>query len=232
MTDEAPPLTTAESDAPARCDSETAGPHPSIEREVKALGELIDIGLKIARAIERQADAPGGEPPPLAELNTAAIAYARVARAVRQSILLRDKLAEASHAGQKAAADLGVRKAGVKARLTDIVRGVIETEHGDGEQAERLYAEAAERLEDERHGDVLTRPVGEIVADICQDLGLHPDWRRLAWDLSCAEALAEGDVEDDAQTAAPPKKMERIRLFWLDDDGKPVPAPGHGYDSS
>lgn len=205
--------------------------------DIAALGELIGIGLKIARAIERRVDEAGDAPPPRTDLNAAAIAYARVARAVRQSILLRDKLAEASHAGRRAAADLGARRAEVKARLTDLVRSVILAEHGDGEQAERLYAEVAERLEDERHGDVLTRPVGEIFTDICKDLGLHPDWEGLAWDLSCAEAAAEGGVDgdDEVEAAARPRKTEPIQIFWLGDDGKPVPAPGHqryGDDSS
>jgi hypothetical protein len=59
-------------------------------------------------------------------------------------------------------------------RVARIVRGATEHE----EQIERLATEAAEGLEQQRYGDVLTRSVCEIVANICK--GPRP-LARLAW---------------------------------------------------
>jgi hypothetical protein len=219
MADGTPPLTTdAEADA-ANCGGE-APARPLVARQLAQLGEMVDIGLKIMRAIERQVDAAEGEPQPVAELNAAAMAYARVARAVRQTVMLQDKLAEAQTAGDQAAAAVRRRQDGVRARVAGVVRRVAEAEHDDAEQVERLCAEAAERLEQERFGDEQARPVVELVADICRDLGLHPEWQGLIDEMSAIEALAGGDAAADASPPAP----QTIELFWLDAEGRPTPA--------
>jgi hypothetical protein len=186
-------------------DGAMASARPLAERQIEALGELVGIGLKIARAIERRVDEAGPEAP-LADLNAAAIAYARVARAVRQSILLQDRL----KAGQDAAAG---RAGDLRSRVAGIVRRAIEDEHDDAEQVERLAAEAAERLEQEHDHNVLTRPVREIVAGICKDLGLHPDWMGLAEDIAAAQAFARRDP-----AAGEPAISGPVDIRWLDDD--------------
>jgi hypothetical protein len=72
-----------------------------------------------------------------------------------------------------------------KARVEAIVGRVARAQFGDGDDLDRIVAETAERLDDDDiYGDVLTRPVGELVALICRDLGLEPDWAQLgqeAW---------------------------------------------------
>jgi hypothetical protein len=217
--------TSARDDAPLCGDGAKAPARALAECQIEALGELVGIGLKIARAIERQVDEAAAGPQPLADLNAAAVAYARVARAVRQSILLQDRLTEAQQAAEAEAeaGALRARKDGVKARMAGVVRSVIEAEHDDAERIERLAAEAMERLEQDLHGDVLARPVAEIIADICKDLGLHPDWPALALEVSAVEDMASGG---DA-----PEAPEKIEIFWLDDEGRPTPA-GRRRDSS
>jgi hypothetical protein len=203
-------------------DGQNACARPVAERQIEALGELVGIGLKIARAIERRVDEAAAGPPSLADLNAAAIAYARVARAVRQSILLQTKLGEARQASVAKAADL-------RSRAARIVRRVIEAEHEDAEQVERLAAEAAERLEQEFRDHLPARPITEIIASICKDLGLDPDWRGLIDEITALEAFANGESDD------PPLEPERLEVFWLDADGRPTPAgpgPGRRRDSS
>ena len=217
MADGTPSLTTAPDSASSVGEAGVRSAPPEIE----ALGELIGIGLKIARAIERRVEEPCHEPRSLAELNAAAIAYARVARAVRQTILLRDKLAEALEAGCKASA----ARSGVKARVVRVVRSVIEAEHDDAEQVERLASEAAERLEQEDFDGLLARPIREIIADICKDLALHPDWPGLAEEMAAVEEIARrvlggGTPEAAAEDTGP------WEVYWLDDEGRPVPALG------
>jgi hypothetical protein len=55
--------------------------------------------------------------------------------------------------------------------------------------------EAKERLDnDDIYGLVATRPIGELVAMICEDLGLDPDWDHLA-----AEAWARAEIASGAE---------------------------------
>ena len=198
----------------------TASARPLAERQVEALGELVGIGLKIARAIERQVDAAGDGPQAIAELAAASVAFARVARAVRQTMMLQSKLQEGRSAAASRAGDL-------RARVGRIVRRAIEDEHGETEQAERLAAEAAERLEQERYGDVLTRPVSEIVAGICRDLGLDPDWRGLSSEIAAAEAVVQGAAGGAARDAGPgagEDQPEYVDVCWIGHDGEPYPV--------
>jgi hypothetical protein len=166
-------------------------------------------------------DAAGDAPQPLAGLNAAAMAYARVARAVRQSVMLQDRLTEERRAEEGAAAALRARQDRVRARVAGIVRRAVQAEHDDAEQVERLCAEAAERLEQERFGEDQARPVRDLVGDICQALGLQPDWPALASEIWAAEEMAQRLLDDAAPPDAEPDTYE---LFWLDDDGRPVPA--------
>jgi hypothetical protein len=55
--------------------------------------------------------------------------------------------------------------------------------------------EVCERLDDDDiYGDVIARPVGELVALICRDLGLEPDWARLAEEAWAREEIERGDA--------------------------------------
>lgn len=218
MADGAKPLETTRDTSACGGDGETR-PRPLAERQIEALEELVGIGLKLARAIERRVDEATAGPPPLADLNAAAIAYARVARAVRQSILLQDRLKAGRDAATAKAADLRSRVAGIVGRA-------IEDEHAEAEQVERLAAEAAEGLEQERFGDVLARPIRQIVADICMDLGLAPDWRGLESEIAAAEAFARGDADAEASSE---DLSGPIKVYWLGSDGRPMPAPEPRY---
>jgi hypothetical protein len=195
---------------------------PLVERDIAILGRLAEAGLEIAVALEVQAQgrAEGGEAVVQGDV---AMAFSRVARAVRQTLMLRSRLIEAR---QDQEAGRAARKAAARASAARIVRGVIEDERPkDAEQAERLCAEAAERLRDEDFGDLLARPFGEAVADICRDLGLSPDWLSLAEDGFAAEAALAGGRAGEA--APEPAYTGPTVVRWLEpDDGAP------GSDSS
>jgi hypothetical protein len=182
-------------------------PRTVIVRQLQVLGELAELGLDIARAIARQAasQTPGETPP---ETMSAApvvkgdvsLAYARVARAVRLTIALQsrllqdlqalDEVAERHlHGGRSNAARAR------KARIGRILDRVIDAEAPDDAEGDRLAGEVRERLEnDDIYGDVLARPVGEIVAMICRDLGLSPDWVRLAEEAWAQDEIAGGQA--------------------------------------
>ncbi len=71
-----------------------------------------------------------------------------------------------------------------------------------------MIEETGERLDDEDiYGDVASRPVGELVALICRDLGLDPDWTRLAEEAWAQDEIAEAPVGspfNDLSSARPP----------------------------
>src|ERR1700710_127081 len=77
---------------------------PMVEHQLQMLGRLAEAGLEIAVALEAQAK--GG---PAVVEGDIAMAYNRVARAVRQTIMLQSRLIEAlqeretARAGRKAA---------------------------------------------------------------------------------------------------------------------------------
>jgi hypothetical protein len=220
---------------------------PSAERRLRMLDRLAEAGLEIALAIERRVKA--AEPShPLAELNAAAMAYARAARGVRLAILLQDQLTQEAGdpdevARQAEAAEAQAQAAHKTAHIGRAVRIIerVATDHC-GKRADKAaaYAYAArERLDDDDiYGLVATRPVGELVALICRDLGLQPDWDALAeeaWAQAEIASEAEGSpfLEDDdsdedeaAEDAAgpdaarpawsPPTFQERLRAVAQD----------------
>jgi hypothetical protein len=181
----------------------------AVEREAKARSP--EPGSPQAPPQDQAAEAAPSTPPPEARagraLQALAMAYARAARAVRltvavQSRVLRE-LERVERQGEfnapaEARRRREARHEASQARKASIQRIVRRVAEGEGEGAERIEAlveDAAERLDDaDVYGDVLTRPMGEIIARICADLGLRPDWEGLAH-----EAWADAE----AATAAP-----------------------------
>jgi hypothetical protein len=119
-----------------------------------------------------------------------ALALDRVSRSVRRSLALMRRM----QAGWPGAGSADDRAAMVRRQ---VVRGVAEVirSRADGETAERLFDELAERLDDPEFGrDLLALPVEEIVRRISRDLGLAadahaapgtlPSWNRTAPDTS------------------------------------------------
>jgi hypothetical protein len=144
----------AEPESPA---SVPDAPDPLLDRQLQMLGDLAEIGLEIARALESQAKRTG----PVVAEGDIALAYGRVARAVRQAILLQSRLVEDFKA-RAAAADrtladarsaaeeaLAEREHIRKCRIGSIVERVAEASHDDEEEIDRLVREADERLDDE-----------------------------------------------------------------------------------
>jgi hypothetical protein len=209
-------------------------------QELELLGRLAEIGLNIALAVERQATGQlaEGEPPVAADVS---LAYERVAKAVRLTILLQSKvIADLRHREAMAAhqrrrdepleeAARQARKAAGRERIEWIVARGIETEHDDNETIDRLYQEAVERLDDEDlYGTVLTRPVSEILADICRDLGLSPDWPSLAEEAWAREEIRSGKVGWPLATCQPPTEPQTPSAAAdppSPDGQPPTPAP-------
>jgi hypothetical protein len=168
-----------------------------VERQLDMLEQLAGMGMDIAGAVRDRALAAEATVDTDRETG---LAFARVSHAIRQTILLQDRLRH----DQRGREDLAERAAArrqddaaetARDHIDRIVARVAVDSHGEGDHADRLREEAAERLEqDDLYGGVLARPISEIVADICHDMGLQPDWPTLAQEAWARAEIAGGDV--------------------------------------
>ena len=128
-----------------------------IERELAMLTRLAEIGMEIAEAAGRQACGGADDPQATSDgpfRTDPALAYARVARAVRMTLALQARLAkdlaDLDRADSQARA---ARAAARRSRLHRLVEQAIEAEEAghadwDEDEIERLSADAWERLTD------------------------------------------------------------------------------------
>ena len=147
--------------------SPAVGPSTSLDEDAQyyrqALHSLIDMGMDIARTLHAEATSP--ETP---AREASAAAFDRVARTVRRCVLLARKVAEPL---PPAPNPLRERTAARGRIIREVEDTIVRT--ADGERAEALRAEFAERLDaPDVEDDIRHRPVAEVVADIKRDLGL------------------------------------------------------------
>jgi hypothetical protein len=206
---------------------EAAGPQDAAvgergERRLAMLGELAEIGMGLARDLGRRVAerAAGGDADGAPEAAEAALAYARIARAVRLTLALEAKFeadlkaldAEGRAAAAAARAEADDRRATASlrglARKYEALDGLceaIDEQVGEGAGAEReaeaLKERLVERLNEFRDIEFADAPLAELVAGICRDLGVAFD----------PELWAEDDDE----------------AGWRDGG---APAPAHGCE--
>jgi hypothetical protein len=168
-----------------------------LRRQVEVLEALAEAGLGLAQHIaQSDITAPAD----------IAMAFSRVARAVRLTCLLQSRLIKDADEARREAdyqqrmqddrdrieADQARRER--KAWAQAIIDRVAQGETDDEDEIERLNEEAAERLDaDDIYGDVLDRPLGELVAVICRHMGLEPDWAQLGQEAWALDEIASGD---------------------------------------
>jgi hypothetical protein len=172
-------------------DASTSSSEAATERAARhgrILTELAEIGIDLARALRRQVlEASAGR----SHDNDPGLAFARVSRAVRQTLALEARLededrartlqAEAERAARRddearVRATAQLRDLIHKDEVEEIVARAIEAE-GPECDVEALLADLHERLEDEDDSTAFAdHPIGEQVSRICRDLGLTPDW--------------------------------------------------------
>jgi hypothetical protein len=183
---------------------------PVIERQMLRLERLAGIGMEIAEAVGRQASGRLAEDEtPVTEGDVVA-AYARVSRAVRLTDALLTKAVDTLRALDRrvveaegeAAAQRDRRRESRKDRVEQIVARQIRAEH-EGEPRDdveeliaRLMYDVGDDLDHEIHGDILARPVSDLVAAICRELKLSPDWSRLADEGWARDEIGSGQAGD------------------------------------
>jgi hypothetical protein len=147
------------------------------ERHDRILAELAEIGLMIAR--ELQAQVLGAETPEVKA--QAAASFPRVARAVRQSLALesrlrRDARREAAEVREQAECEFSDRRRRRKALVEHHIQRALCDETPDDEETVACRMEdLRDRLDDDLlDEDFVERPVDQVIAALCVDLGLAP----------------------------------------------------------
>jgi hypothetical protein len=159
-----------------------------IAYQMAALRELSDTALEFIAGLRAQVRERGGVP-----TDAETFALQRLGRALRltlamQTQVLTGKIAEAVEPVPTPPTPRAARKA----ELDETLQAVLQKE-ADKPFLERRTREMRERLTDlADREEFLGRPRGEIIAQICKDLGLDIDWRRWwdgpEWALEAAEA--------------------------------------------
>ena len=176
----------------------------------QALDDLITMGTDLARALHRQAliqaeAAQAAVPPqptphapyepPATTLVTLTTAFDRIARAVRRCIALAQLLARPL----APARDPAQHRAAARKQVIRAVEDTIHRAANEGDRAESLTIELRERLDaPDFDWDLANRPIPDIIAELCRDLGLaaapgtNPWRRRTPADIRdlCARAAA------------------------------------------
>jgi hypothetical protein len=199
-----------------------------------ALREPTALGMDLARSLAARV-AEAETPQASAE---AALAFSRVARTVRLSVALAERIERDFEAGSEAQAEIAAQAsdpsmvARVKARMRllarkDEARAFVgrailaeAAERGDGRRTESLLAGLDERLAESEPDDAawLERPLGELVAHICRDLSVRCD--PAFWE----EAVALPQARPAPSVAPHPRPPKPPRA--------PAPRPWATADSS
>jgi hypothetical protein len=205
-----------------------------LDRQLALLDRLADIGMGIAETIGRQVAADAESPDEALDapgrraqvLNTSAIAYARAARAVRMSLALQSRLLEGPNPKSETKTGKGdiVRVAWATdqyalhekpRQVWDGVRRAGREANLDFDALERLSEETCERLEDGLYEEVMHRPVEEIIAMICRDLGIaSPDAQAPAGGRPFADPCLEPGEEPEVEGAS---HAARVSASWFGD---------------
>jgi hypothetical protein len=204
---------------------------PDREWTAWALGtlrELVDIDMRTARRIETQHVMAGTrlEPPAI----DFALAQARIARAVRLTIAMTERIREAWRTRkaevEKAAVAVAERRQRRRAQVARAAAEALGPGRPDGNAVKG--AQPRESLTETEVPDfeLDTLPIGEIVRRICRRLGREPGRLPQGWDeAEAAEPLPEELDEslDEPLTDPPPEASE---------PGEPAPPAGKPPDSS
>jgi hypothetical protein len=246
------------------------GPDPQRARDANAaflkaaedteiLRELAQIGMGLARLVKANAEAKLAKDPGC-DLVRVDQMFARISRSIRQTLAFEPKLAEMREKqataslkeAQAQAVDIA-RKRSRQAKVERAVTETIEAETGPSDR-ENLLTDLHERLLDpDIEADLASISIGELVAGICDDLGLKPDWavwKRKGWYLTenwhsrlpkpepgeeapeehwafrIAEALE--DIDAVMNRDGPPKKYAvtaQGRAYEIGKDTAPHPTP-------
>ena len=190
-----PAITESPTQAPPPGDQAPADAEARRERQQAILSDLAEAGLEIALALKARIVETATEPGPESARACADLtrAFDRASRATRMAIALSERLLkEAPLGAQSSGTRAGEGRDQRAGRVLRIFRRVAHVQFPEGRLREAVDHVARERLFDpDITGDLLGRPIGALVAQICADLCLSPSWRALAEEAWARDEILE-----------------------------------------
>ncbi len=150
------------------------------------LRDLNDVGSELARVVHQHVTAVSQTKPRDGAWEAMALAYERVSRAICHGIILDQSI------GHPAPSRTERHRAGARRRIIREVETAIWRQARD-DAAEALYQEVADRRDElalELDFDLRERPIPEVIADICRDLGLAAPLGDGVWKRSVPQDIA------------------------------------------
>ena len=202
------------------------------ERQMFMLKALADYGMSVVQSVSQRASASldGGFAPSVGV--DLARAYERVARSIRQTIALEARIdrelnhPETVRCGKAERAPAERRKDEVKAIVSSVVPY---RDANPARDREYLLADMYERLDDMAEDeDFDSRPMAQIIADVCETLGVEPDWalwKDEGWEL---EAPAPATSQTPPHVVGRRAKEPLNSVSSLTCGGSPA-KPGWGH---
>ena len=220
-------------------DTDPAAETPA-ERRIRLLQELSGIGMELARGLLRQAPAAPAEvedadPQALKAAADAGTAYVGLSRAVRLTLVLEDRFEQDLKASAPRPAPPPAppprpqpgprrldtserwqarrRKEEVRVRMEQLIEPDTHFRESD-----KLRDDLEEWLDDGAdEEDYADLPTNELVARICRDLGITPDWSLLQ--------PTDWALDNPLPEVPPPERLPLATLPEPPDSGAPWPPP-------
>jgi hypothetical protein len=171
-----------------------------VRRQLHVVGRLAGKAVAMARSLKAEWSAPSareGSNEPPRDIGWLAGACAKISRALRMIVLLKARLIAEQRSLDEAEDFEGPWfEAGPpcftddawRADLArDLFQGLAQDSAKAAEQPERQRRIREPRKVDPLHQYVMTRPVEALIEEICEDLGLGPDWLQQVeqeWELA------------------------------------------------
>ena len=177
-------------------------PDARAAQRMAMLQELGEMGMELARALKAQAlaalEPEADDSAPKVTSGDPVLMFTRVARAIRQTVALEMRLAHPDRDPEaerwRAEAAHGRRRR--KDEVRGVAQDIIEID-GPAANRERLFNALDARLdaEGEDEEDFTYLPMGVLLARVCRELGVRPNWSLWAdepWAIAEARAQVPG----------------------------------------
>ena len=211
-----------------------------LQKRLHILDRLTSKGMELARKLGGEVrERRDGKAGPAVDLSWIAAAFARVQRAIHIAILLQSRLRgelrqPAGKSAEAAAVEARAPAASTPAACGQELEGDLRIAARD----ERPELDRAEAFQRQMAADraalarlcryVMSRPVEELIQEICRDLGLGAEWLQQVereWDEICERKTPQAPAGDAPPARPKPSSSASCQGPMIPAHGKSAPRP-------